>query len=102
MTVDVSNPYMALKPEFMEGEWALIKSLGKKRLYYGEKVLTWCQHCETAVAKHECEYKNVKDVSIYVKFPRQRKAMSFSHLDYYSLDDSLQSGDNGKSRYRLC
>ncbi len=78
VTVDVSNPYMALKPEFMEGEWALIKKAWeKKRLYYGEKVLTWCQHCETAVAKHECEYKNVKDVSIYVKFPQQKKSDEF-------------------------
>ena len=78
VTVDVSNPYMALKPEFMEGEWALIKKAWeKKRLYFGEKVLTWCQHCETAVAKHECEYKNVKDVSIFVKFPLQKKSDEF-------------------------
>ena len=31
VTVDVSNPYMALKPEFMEGEWALIKKPGKRK-----------------------------------------------------------------------
>jgi len=69
VTVDVSNPYMALKTEFMEGEWALIKKAHQKKLlYYGEKVLTWCQHCETAVAKHECEYENVSDKSIFVKF----------------------------------
>lgn len=75
VTVDTSNPYMALKPEFMEGEWALIKKAWEnERLYFGEKVLTWCQYCETAVAKHECEYKNVKDVSIYVKFPLKKKS----------------------------
>ncbi len=69
ITVRKKNPYMALTTEFMEGEWALIKkAYADKRLYYGEKVLTWCQHCETAVAKHECEYETVNDKSIFVKF----------------------------------
>ncbi len=68
VSFDLSNPYMALKTEFIEGEWDLIKKAHEKKLlYYGEKVLTWCQHCETAVAKHECEYKNVNDKSIFVK-----------------------------------
>lgn len=70
ITVRRTDPYMALKTEFMEGEWALIKkAYGDGRLYYGEKVLTWCQHCETAVAKHECDYENVQEKSIFVKFP---------------------------------
>src|SRR3989344_1331199 len=74
VTLDTSNPYMALKNEFMEGEWALMKKAYEtQRLYYGEKVLTWCQHCETAVAKHECEYKTVKENSIFLKFPLKNK-----------------------------
>jgi isoleucyl-tRNA synthetase len=78
ITVAIKDPYMALKTEFMEGEWALIKkAYEQKRLYYGEKVLTWCQHCETAVAKHECEYENVKDKSIFVKFPVKGKSDEF-------------------------
>jgi len=78
ITVDHSDPYMALKTEFMEGEWALMKkAYDDKRLYYGEKVLTWCQHCETAVAKHECEYKNVNEKSIFVKFPVKGKKNEF-------------------------
>jgi isoleucyl-tRNA synthetase len=78
ISLKTDNPYMALKPEFMEGEWALIKKAYEKELlYYGEKVLTWCQHCETAVAKHECEYKNVNDKSIFVKFPIKDKKNEF-------------------------
>lgn len=78
VTVDTSNPYMALKPEFMEGEWSLIKKAWeKKRLYFGEKVLTWCQHCETAIAKHECEYQKVKDTSIFVKLLLKKKTNEF-------------------------
>jgi len=78
VTLDVSNPYMALQEEYIEGEWDLIKTaFNKKKLYYGEKVLTWCQHCETAVAKHECEYKNVNDNSIFVKFPIKGKNQEY-------------------------
>ncbi len=30
--------------------------------------MTWCKSCETALAKHELEYKTVEDNSIFVKF----------------------------------
>ena len=74
VTLNVSAPYMALQTKFMEGEWALIKKAYEQdRLYYGEKVMTWCQHCETAIAKHECEYNIVKEPSIFVKFPIKHK-----------------------------
>ncbi|HLD01001.1 MAG TPA: isoleucine--tRNA ligase [Candidatus Nanoarchaeia archaeon] len=77
ISFDLSNPYMALKPEFMEGEWDLIKTAWeKKNLYYGKKVLTWCQHCETAIAKHECEYQDINDKSIFVKFELKNKTTS--------------------------
>jgi isoleucyl-tRNA synthetase len=73
-TFDLSNPYMPIKNEFIEGEWQLIKKAHEnKMLYYGEKVLTWCQNCETALAKHECEYETVTDNSIFVRFPIKGK-----------------------------
>jgi isoleucyl-tRNA synthetase len=63
------NAYMPIHNTFMEGEWFLIKRAHEKnRLYKGSKVMTWCKSCETAVAKHELEYKNVSDNSIFVKF----------------------------------
>ena len=39
--------------------------------------MTWCAHCETSIAKHECEYKNVKEDSIFVKFPLVGKPKEF-------------------------
>ncbi|MBT3297961.1 isoleucine--tRNA ligase [archaeon] len=81
-TFDLSNPYMPIKSEFMEGEWQLIKTAYEKdRLYYGEKVLTWCQNCETALAKHECEYETVTDKSIFVKFKLNSKKGTNSKED---------------------
>jgi isoleucyl-tRNA synthetase len=63
------NAYMPIRNTFMEGEWFLVKKAHEKnRLYKGNKVMTWCKSCETALAKHELEYKNVTDNSIFVKF----------------------------------
>jgi len=68
-TLDFSNPYQPIKQEFMEAEWWLIKKAHeKKRLYQGLRTMHWDAATQTAVAKHELEYKNVRDTSIYVKF----------------------------------
>ncbi len=64
------NAYMTLDNSYMEGEWWLIKKAHENnRLYEGEKVMHWCPSCSTALAKHELEYKNVKENSVFVKFP---------------------------------
>jgi len=70
--MDYDNAYYPIKNEFIEGEWFFIKKAHEKnRLYKGKKVMTWCGHCETALAKHELEYEKLKDNSIYLKFKIQ-------------------------------
>jgi isoleucyl-tRNA synthetase len=67
--MDFENAYMPVKNEFIEGEWFLVKKAHEQgRLYEGEKTLTWCPNCATAMAKHECDYKEVEDDSIFMKF----------------------------------
>jgi isoleucyl-tRNA synthetase len=67
--MDFDNAYQPIKTEFIEGVWWLVKEAHKnKRLYQGEKTMTWCKSCGTALAKHELEYENVTDNSIFVKF----------------------------------
>jgi len=67
--MDFKNPYKSIENSFMEGEWWLIKKAHEnKRLYEGKKTMQWCTHCATALAKHELEYKNITDQSIFVKF----------------------------------
>lgn len=67
--MDYDNAYWPIKNYFIEGEWWLIKKARQdKRLYKGKKVMTWCSSCETALAKHELEYENDKDTSIFMKF----------------------------------
>ncbi len=74
VTLNHDDPYMPVKNEYMDGEWWLIKKAHEKgRLYQGTKVMTWCQNCETALAKHELEYNEVSDDSIFVKFKVEGK-----------------------------
>ncbi len=76
--MDFDDPYMPITQEFIEGEWWLIKTAHEKnRLYEGTRPMTWCASCETAVAKHELEYSDVKDMSLYIKFPVEGEENTF-------------------------
>jgi len=67
--MDFENAYWPINNEFIEGEWWFIKrAWEQKRLYKGKKIMHWCSDCETSLAKHELEYKNLKDDSIFLKF----------------------------------
>ncbi|TKJ16914.1 isoleucine--tRNA ligase [Candidatus Woesearchaeota archaeon B3_Woes] len=71
---DYENAYYPIKNEFIEGEWWLIKkAYEQKRLYKGKKIMHWCSSCETSLAKHELEYENDKDTSIFLKFKLKDK-----------------------------
>ena len=67
--LDWDKPYITFKNEYIEGAWwALKKAQEKKLLYQGEKAMTWCPRCATALAKHELEYETLKEESVFVKF----------------------------------
>ncbi|MBT4350900.1 isoleucine--tRNA ligase [archaeon] len=67
--LDFDNAYQTIANEYIEGTWWLVKKAHeKKRLYEGQMTMTWCGSCQTSLAKHELEYYDVKDKSIYVKF----------------------------------
>jgi isoleucyl-tRNA synthetase len=68
------NPYMTIKNEYVEGAWwALAKANERKLLYLGKKSMTWCPRCATALAKHELEYENRSEDSIFVKLQVEGK-----------------------------
>ena len=67
--LDWENPYMTIKNSYIEGTWmALKKAKTNDFLYKGEKAMTWCARCATALAKHELDYEDVKVDSIFLKF----------------------------------
>lgn len=76
--MDHENAYMPIDNDFIESEWHLIKKAHeKKRLYLGKRTLTWCSDCETALAKHELEYKEISDKSVFLKFKVKGKENEF-------------------------
>ncbi|RMD66807.1 isoleucine--tRNA ligase [Candidatus Pacearchaeota archaeon] len=70
--MDFPNAYKPITREFISGQWALAKKAHEQgRLYKGLKVMHWDPICETVLAKHELEYKQIKDDSIFLKFKRK-------------------------------
>ncbi len=77
-TLDFSNPYQPISKEFMQAEWWLIKKAHEKgRVYQGQRTMHWDAATQTAVAKHELEYKQITDTSIYIKFPHAKKKNTY-------------------------
>jgi isoleucyl-tRNA synthetase len=71
--VDFNNSYKTMDNSYIESVWwALKKFHGKKMLYEGRKVLLYCTHCETPLAKAEIAmdntYKDVTEEAVTVKF----------------------------------
>lgn len=71
--VDFKHSYKTMDNSFMESVWWALKELyGKGLMYEGRKVLMYCSHCETPLAKAEIAmdhtYKDVTDEAPTVKF----------------------------------
>ncbi|SCG86792.1 isoleucine--tRNA ligase [Methanobacterium congolense] len=68
--MDWDKPYVTYDNRYMESCWWTLKRAHEKDLLVRDKrVITWCPHCETALAMAEIDYDNKEDPSIYVKFP---------------------------------
>jgi isoleucyl-tRNA synthetase len=69
--LDMKNPYITLKNEYIESVWWSLKEIwAKKLLYKGYKVVPYCPRCGTVLSAHELSqgYKTVDDPSLFVKF----------------------------------
>lgn len=71
--VDFDNSYKTMDNTFIESVWWALKEIHKKgRLYEGRKVLMYCSHCETPLAKAEIAmdntYKDITEEAVTVKF----------------------------------
>jgi isoleucyl-tRNA synthetase len=70
--IDLDDPYVTLENDYIESVWWSLKKLwDEDRLYEGHKVVPYCPRCGTALSSHEVAlgYQDVKDPSIYVRFP---------------------------------
>ncbi len=71
--VDFKDSYKTMDNTYIESVWWALKNLfDKKLLYEGRKVLMYCPHCETPLAKAEIAmdntYKDVTEEAVTVKF----------------------------------
>jgi isoleucyl-tRNA synthetase len=71
--VSFKEGYKTMDTDYIESVWWAFKSLYEKGyLYEGEKILMYCPHCATPLAKSEIamdnSYQIVKDVTVTVKF----------------------------------
>jgi len=69
--VDMENPYVTYKNEYVESVWNIVSEIEKKGLLYkGHKIVPYCARCGTALSSHEVAqgYKEVTEPSLYVRF----------------------------------
>lgn len=69
--VDMENEYKTMDSSYSESVWWAFKTLyDKKLIYEGFKSMHICPRCETTLAASEVSqgYKDIKDISVYVKF----------------------------------
>ncbi|MFX1323276.1 MAG: isoleucine--tRNA ligase [Promethearchaeota archaeon] len=65
---DWDNPYITFKNSYIEGIWWTLKKAWENNLLYQfYRPLNCCPRCATALAKHEHEYKNIEDTSLFLK-----------------------------------
>lgn len=80
------DPYMTLDPKYMESAWWTLKKANEKDLLVNDKrVISWCPHCETALAAAEIDYEDKEDPSIFVKFPLSEPFLKDNDLKEYFL-----------------
>ena len=78
--IDMDNPYITFKNEYIEKLWGIIKIIWSKGfLYQDYKVLPYCFRCGTGLSSHEVaqEFKDKTDTSIFVKFKSASEENTF-------------------------
>lgn len=70
--VDKKNAYFTFDNSYIESLWNVLSKVNDDgRLYKDYRIVPWCSRCGTPLASHELAlgYEDVKDLSIFVKFP---------------------------------
>lgn len=79
--VDYENSYKTMDNTYIGSVWWALKQIHEKGLLYeGKKVLMYCTHCETPLAKAEIAadntYKDITEEAVTVKFKSTEKHSS--------------------------
>lgn len=78
--IDVENPYLTYKNEYIETEWWILKKFYEENLFYeGTRVVPYCPHCGTGLASHEVaqDYEQDQALTVYVPFKKKNEDVYF-------------------------
>ncbi len=84
--VDMEHAYVTMSRDYMESVWWVFKQLWDKGLIYQDyRAMHICPRCETTLSQQEVSegYKDVKDISVYVKFKLKNAAEKFGVENVY-------------------
>ncbi|MFP3159781.1 MAG: isoleucine--tRNA ligase, partial [Hydrogenobaculum sp.] len=87
---DWENPYLTMDPKYEAQEVREIgRCLQNGVLYKGNKPVYWCIYDKTAEAEAEVEYKEKKDISIYVRFELLKQSENVLRQKLYLPDKPI-------------
>ncbi|MBN2017479.1 MAG: isoleucine--tRNA ligase [Candidatus Cloacimonetes bacterium] len=69
--LDLDDPYITLKNDYIETVWWILNQYWKKdMIYVDKKIVPFCPSCGTPLSDHEVAqgYREVEDPSVYVRF----------------------------------
>ncbi len=78
--IDVINPYLTYKNEYIETEWWILKKFYEENMFYeGTRVVPYCPHCGTGLATHEVaqDYQQDQALTVYVPFKKKDEDIYF-------------------------
>ncbi len=99
--VDLKDPYITYKPQYIEALWGIMKTVDDKGLLYKDyKVVPWCPRCGTGLSSHELAqgYQEVKDLTVTVKF-RLKPGQSIKEVS--TGDDGKDSSSEKKETIKI-
>lgn len=72
--IDLKNPYVTYKNDYIETEWWILKKFFDEGLFYeGYKILPYCPRCGTGLASHEVAQGYKEDKTDTVIVPMKKK-----------------------------
>ncbi len=84
--LDYKNPYITYEKSYIETVWWILKQIWQKGLLFQDyKVVPHCPRCGTTLSSHEVAlgYKNVEDISLYLKFKIQNSEFNTNLKTYF-------------------
>ncbi len=78
--IDMENPYVTMRNEYIESVWWSLKEIWKKGLLYlDHKVVPYCPRCGTPLSSHEVAlgYQEIKEETVIVRFQAKDKDFYF-------------------------